>query len=293
MVTVLGNTGKGRQASPLYTEHLLLGAIFGKNGAVRRYESEDMSLEEMPEGETFLSDVSQVFTMLMANDPSQSFAEAAFAGKCLGVGSCAFEAVLTGVGSVVSIPLLARTGSREYVAFDLSERSEALEAWLSFLKGAEQDGYAPYASLELDNVTGTHVVLALWGLGAQAVLEDYVSREPLPKPGHVASCHLDKIPCVILAPDLGGVPCYLILVPPQASVALWRSFLSFTEVSVHGLDQFTRMLCKDLPLLECLRSDDAIQLLPEQLVEQGVIRKEPSFVGSGRIYGNKRGDAHS
>ncbi|MBR3226149.1 MAG: hypothetical protein IKF78_12585 [Atopobiaceae bacterium] len=284
----MGDTAKRRkQASPLFTEHLLLGATFGEGGVVRHYESEGAHPEGMHEGEAFLTDVSHVFTLLMAGEPSRSFAEVAFAGQRLDVGSCEFEAVLTGVGSVVSIPLLARTGNREYVAFDLSARSEALDAWLSFIKGAEQDGYAPYAALELENATRTHVVLSLCGLGARAVLEDYVGREPLPQPGTIVSCHLDRIPCVILSPRLGEIPCYMILVPPQASVALWRSLLSFPEVSVCGTDQFTRMLSKGFPLYGSLGSDDAIQLSAAQLVEHGVMRKESDFIGSGRIFGSK------
>ena len=289
----MSDTLHRRQASPLYAEHLLLGATFGENGVVRHYGSKSPCPEKVPEGEVFLADVSGVTTLLMANEASRPFAEAAFAGKRLGVGSCEFEAVLTGVGSVVSVPLLARTGKREYVAFDFSPRAEALDAWLGFLKGAERDGYAPYASLELENATGTHVVLALWGPGAQAVLGDYVSQEPLPQPGTIVSCHLDRIPCVVLAPRLDGTDCYLVLVPPQASVALWRSLLSFSEVSPHGTDEFMGMLGRGFSLFNTLKSEDAIQMPPAELIEHGVVREGAGFVGSQKLFGSKRGDART
>lgn len=275
--------------SPLYTEHLMMGATFGPDGLVEHY-AVDKSDASQGSVKTFLCDISHLTTLAMYEDVAQSFAETVFAGAKLNAGECAFEAVLTGDGSIASVPLLARTGMAEYVAFDFSPRSEVLEAWLDFVRGASQGGYAPYAELGMQEATGTHVVLALWGNMARQVLLDYAKLESLPKPGFIASCHLDKIPCIIASPRIQNSTFFFVLVPPASSVVLWRSFLSFVEVEPVGVPSFIKVLGRALPWFDSLNQTDALRIPAEDLAKWGLVRNELDFVGARGINSSKEGE---
>lgn len=265
-----------RAAMPaLYEEHLALGARF-EDGLVSGYANDD----EIEQAGAVLADMSHVKLSLLSGNCAQDYAEATFAGKKLAVGECAFEAVLTGDGSVTSIPMLARTGNREYLCADASPRAEILDAWLSFIKSASSEGYSPYASLGLEEVTGSHVVLGLCGTKAKDVLLDYTSAASLPRPGHVGSCNLDRIPCVVVCLPTKGAPCFVVFVPPQVGATLWRSLLSFTFVCPASPKAFLARICKDIELLDILGSTDTIQISKSNLLGNGLVRSQDDYVGS-------------
>lgn len=261
----------------LYEEHLLLGATFGADGLVDSYAGangpHDASM-------THVADVSHVRMMLVSGESASAFTHAAFAGTRLAIGGCAFECVLTGDGNVASIPLLARTGDAEYVTLDFSPRAETLEAWLLFLSGIEHEGQRAFENLQTQDVTDSHVAIALWGHGASHVLKDYLGTQPIPKAGTVCSRMLDRIACIVVTLPTGTVPCYVLLVPPHASVALWRSFLSFPQVRPEGAGALWQSCVESLGWPAMLSSYDALSLSRVTLEREGLIRDDTDYVGA-------------
>ena len=280
----MANTSSHEDMPVLYREHLLLGARFADKAIPLFYGDDTRTNEEtyetLEQG-ALLSDVSHMRTQVFWDGPCQAFCEAAFAGRRLGVGECAFEAVLTGNGAISSVPLLARTGTSEYVAFDLTPRAEILTGWLEFLRNASQDGYAPFASVQTQDATSTHVKLVLWGTRARAVLSDYLSKgQALPAAGTVASVMLDRIPCIILGLPGLKYPGYLILVPPNSAVALWRSLLSFGEVEPFGTEGLDVSIGREFPWYAALSLTDVLALDAPTMRKNNIVRQGDDFVGA-------------
>lgn len=268
--------------SKLYGEHLLLGATFKDGRVVESYAN------EQPAGDVLLSDISDMSVLLFAGNVAESFANVGFAGKELSIGECAFEAVLTGEGTVVSIPLLVRTGQHEFIACDISPRGDVLSGWLSFLSSVNEGGNEPFAGLDTQDATGTHVALLLAGDVADRVLSDYIKQgERLPKRGHVARCMLDDIPCIVVCVGLGTTPAYLLLVPPLRAVALWRSLLSFPEVVPVGRKALEGLFVSKLPWAYCLSHGGTLRMDEKTLAGEGLIRSNRSFVGARGLNSQK------
>ncbi|MBO7675780.1 MAG: hypothetical protein J6S63_12365 [Atopobiaceae bacterium] len=264
----------------LYEEHLVLGASFGKDAIVSTYAHE-ASLGRPEHLSASLTDLSHMRLLLFSGADANAFAQAAFAQEPLEVGHSSLGAVLTGDGHVASIPLLARTGSQEYVALDLSPRADVLSAWLSFLANVSSNGYAPYANMDTQDATGTHVVLLLRGPAAPQVLEDYLGEQTLPRAGRVASVMLDRIPCIVLNVSEHDDLAYLVMAPPHSSVALWRSLLSFTEVTPLGTAALERLAMDRHPWLRMLfDATGSLYIEEEDLMRWGLVRKADDFVGA-------------
>jgi aminomethyltransferase len=274
----------------LYREHLALGARFGDDAVVTSYAHEEEGVVQ-EHGQAVLCDITHAQVLYFAGPDAPAFAHAAFAIEPLSVGACAFGAVLTGDGKVTSIPLLARTGSQEYIALDSTPRASVLDGWLSFLAHVSSDGYAPYAHMQAQDVTAKHVVLSLQGEAAPSVLGDYVGEQTLPIPGHVASVLLDRIPCIVLNVGTYETPSFVIMVPPNAAVVLWRSLLSFTEVAPVGTQTFVRMESRRHPWLARLcDTSDRLDFSREALVRDALIRGTDDFVGARALRSKKEGE---
>lgn len=268
--------------APLYEEHLLLGAQFESASIVRSYAG-GTARPSLLSG-TVLSDVSDICLLLFSGASAHQFASIACAGDVLVPGQCAFEAVLTGDGSLASVPLLARTGEYEYVAADLSSRADVLSAWLSFLSNVTQDGVAPFAGLSTEDASEKHAALLLAGPQAPEVLQDYLGDEHVPSAGQVEACMLDHIPCIVLVLPLADTPCYVILVPPVHAVALWRSLLSFTCVTPIGREAVRDFAHDVLPWSTDLATGDTVRIDAERLSSFGLLRDEQTFVGARGLH---------
>ena len=270
--------------SPLYDEHLLLGALFGEDEPL--LATPIHYGDQSGEAETFdagcaLADLTGMTSVLVSGTGASAFVTASCANGQLSVGECGFGAVVTGDGQVSSVPLIARTGDEEYLVWDVSERGLALHPWLAFLAHIEQDGYRPFEGTKVQDVTDALVPLLMWGPKAQAVLGDYVpSLDVLPTAGHVASVRLDRIECLVAAPPMGDEPCYLVLVPPRAARVLWRSFLSFKVVNPVGSASLANRACGPLPWMEGVLGEERLEMTFAQLLAWGLARAEGGFVGA-------------
>ncbi len=275
-------TDRRRGFAALYEEHLLLGAQFGSDSVVKDYGA-DVNIAEALSG-AVLSDISDVCLLLFSGAPSNAFASMAFAGDELGRETCGFEAVLTGDGALASVPLLARTGSHEFIALDLSKRADVLSAWLSFLSSVSQNGVEPFAGMQTQDASEKHVALLLMGDQAPVVIEDYLADARLPSAGEVRACKMDEFPCIIVSPAIGDVPCYVILVPPVHAVALWRSLLSFTNVTPVGRDAVRCIAHEKLPWSRMLEPGDRVRRTPQELEAWGILRHDETYVGARGLY---------
>ena len=269
---------------PLYEEHLLLGATFERTelGALRTvaYGASSPVAESLEDG-TLLADATGMRMLLASGDPVAAFGEAAFAAEPLAVGHAGFSPVFLGDGAVASIPLAARTGDHELLAFDASPRAGGLSAWLTFVASIEQNGFRPYEGLEVQDVSRDLVPLVLWGNDAPRVLGDYVGGDSsLPRADHVANLMLDgRIPVVACAVSLGGAPLYVLLVPPSFARVLWRSLLSFTGVRPTGLAELCDAASASAPWLDALQKPDRVRFERADLLEWGLIRPSADFIG--------------
>lgn len=269
----------------LYQEHVLLGATFepSSEGDVMRVESYPSETRTYEKGRAYLCDLTGSTYKLVSGAAAQPLVEAVFCGKKLQVGECSWECALTAEGAATSVSLVARTGDNEYVIVDPTPRGDVVSAWIGFIAGIEQNGYAPYAGTTIEDADGMLTPLLLAGDAARGVLSDYVGHvRDLPAPGEVRSVHLDKISAVVAGAPLPGqsMPCYLVLIPPAKAVTLWRSFLSFNETAPLGSAALVRNVNALLPWGEALSTMDQVKPGTESLRAWGLLRSTPDFVGS-------------
>lgn len=276
----------------LRAEHELLGARFADLGAgcdaVARYAGEQ-GLGESG-SDVLLADLTGAVYLLLSGRGAGELGATALAGPALSVGEVACEAVLTGEGGLVSVPVALRTGDDELVVLDAGARGPVLGSWLAFLCDAANRQGPDAFDVRLHDASAMLVCLLLAGPGAAEVLADYV-RDPfeLPAPGSVRQVALDAIGCMVARPALPGDPAYLVFVPPAAARRLWRSLLSFTRVAPVGHAALRERLAA-LPWGALLAEGDVVRADAGLLGTWGLVRDADDFVGA-RALG--RGDERS
>lgn len=277
----------------LYQEHVFLGASFAPSldenyQVVKAYAAEKDATAAAAEG-CVLCDLTGASYQLISGPDAAALAGAAFCGRRLAVGECAFEAALGGDGCLMSIPLVVRCGDTEHVVVDLGERGPIGLAWLGFLATAEQDGVRPFGNTSIEDATSMLCPLMLMGARAGHVLSDYLHGQALPRPGQVVSVALDNIQAVVAAPSLAtpGLEAYLLFVPPTKARVLWRSFLSFEEVSPVGLPAAKRLLFSAVPFSDLCEKQDKVIVTRDQLQDLGLLRHDGGFIGQGALFAHE------
>lgn len=265
----------------LHVEHLLLGAEFEVSDSigverVARYANESAS-----DSDTVLADLTGCAYLLASDPDAEAFCTAALAGREPHVGEQSWEASLNGAGRLVSVPLVMRTGDQEHVILDASEKGDALAAWVSFLAQARsEEGVAAFPDLLLEEASGMLVPLLLAGPAAPHVLADYLhDGAELPGEGVVAQLRLDDIAAIVTRLAGSFAPsAYLLFVPVAHARILWRSLLSFTEVTPVGHHRL-RSLLERMPWSRAL-ADGAPTASRAELSEWGIVRDDQTFVGA-------------
>lgn len=272
----------------LREEHEYLGARLRTVDALERV---DGYLDSAAEREGLSSgaglvDMAGTASWLLSGEVSEGFAGAAFAGRRLGVGKCAFESTLLGDGSVASVVLLARTGTGEYVCWDGGSRAQVLDGWLSFLSSIEQGGVRPFAGLSIEDASESLAPLVLWGPRSRVVLGDYLAEGvTLPEAGQVVDLRLDSIPALVVCPPIDSGNCLMLLVPPGFVRVLWRSLLSFATVVPVGMDALEERVRACLPWYGTVCATiDKLWLAASELGEWGLMREGEDYVGARGIH---------
>ena len=269
----------------LHEEHVLLGASFEESAVtggplVLAYAGEK-NLDELLPG-AVLSDLTGSAYLLVSGASSRALFSAAAAGRPLAVGGAAFEAVLTGEGRLLAVPLTLRSGDHEHVLLDPTPRGAALAAWMDFLSRMEQDGYAPYADASVEDASEMLVPLLLAGGRSRDVLSDYVrtAGEAPPREGEARALHLDAIPALVARVPGPGPETWLLLVPAQRARVIWRSLLSFGEVSPVGARAARHLLADRRPWAGSLPAEGPVAVPRAELERWGVLREGSDFVGA-------------
>lgn len=273
-----------RKPGILHGEHLLLGANFSPSErtgilGVSEYASEGA----LSTREALLADLTGCEYLLISGNGGFDLASIAFGGKILEVGEADFEAVLTGDGSLLGAPLALRTGDHEVVVIDATQTREAVAAWIEFLAQArDAQGSEAFPEVQVEDASDMLVPLLLGGDLAEEVLLDYLhDGERPPEPGAVRQLRLDAISCVVChVSSPAGTPAYLLLVPPASARVLWRSLLSFTEVSPIGHRALRSLLSRELPWASELDGSGPVRVSREALEGWGILRGGAGFVGA-------------
>ena len=147
-------------AWPLLQEHGYLGASI-EDGRVVSYLNET-PLTEALEG-VALFDLTGACYRFISGAGAQSLVEAFAASRRLAPGSCSFSAVLSGDGSVVSVPIIVRGGEHEYVLVDPTTRRDVLGGWLSFVSAIERDGAPAFGDVSIEDASSLLVPLMVAG----------------------------------------------------------------------------------------------------------------------------------
>ena len=275
----------GARMGILYEEHLLLGARFRASEstgllAVSSYPCEgEKDLGEALVG-AVVADLTGTTYLLLSGDRAPELARAALAGGPLAVGEASFEALLRGDGRVLGAPLVLRTGDHEHVLLDPTPRGEVGAAWLEYVRGAGGDE-GPLAASSVEDASGMLVPLLCAGAASGRVVSDYLRRTGarLPRPGEVASLMLDAIPAIVARVPAPADEAYLLLVPAASARVIWRSLLSFSEVSPVGVDA-VRVLAGRLPWSARLGEGGPAAMGREELEGWGLVRAGDDFVGA-------------
>lgn len=269
----------------LYQEHVFLGANFEPTidesyQRVSSYAGEKDAVAAMANG-CVLSDLTGATYQLVCGPDAAAMAQAAFCGKRLAVGECAFEPALGGDGCLMSVPLVVRCGDTEHVVVDLGSRGAVAQAWLGFLATAEQDGVRPYGNTTIEDATSMLTPLMLAGDAASHVLSDYLHGQQLPRRGQVASLSLDAISAVVACAPLEplGINAYFLFIPPAKARTLWRSFLSFEEVTPVGLLGAKKALFSAVSFGDLCEKNDKVIVTKDELAGMGLVRSDGGFIG--------------
>lgn len=272
-----------RRAGILHGEHLLLGASFSPSERTGMLRVDEYAAEgALNTREALLADLTGCAYLLVSGSNAPAFSELAFAGDVLGVGDARFEAALTGDGSLLGAPLVLRTGDHETVVIDATRVHESVGAWIEFLARAKDArGNEAFPEVEVEDASEMLVPLLLLGDLSGEVLLDYLHNgDGLPEPGVTRQLRLDAITCVVTRLDLPqGTPAFLLLVPPGSARVLWRSLLSFTEVTPVGHRALSSLLSRILPWASVLDGSGPVRVPREQLEEWGIVREGAEFVG--------------
>ena len=263
-------------AWPLLQEHGYLGASI-EDGRVVSYLNET-PLTEALEG-VALFDLTGACYRFISGAGAQSLVEALTASRRLAPGSCSFSAVLSGDGSVVSVPILVRGGEHEYVLVDPTPRSEVLGGWLSFVSAIERDGAPAFGDVSIEDASCLLVPLMVAGSRCRELISDYAGGAALPEEGAVATVPFDGVPCVLAHLPMSVADAWIVFCPTSFAVSLFRSFLSFTYVNPEGHASLASLL-EHLPWGPSLATEDRIEAGPVELAAWGLVRGDGGFIGA-------------
>lgn len=279
----MSDNGTNR-TNPLLEELALLGAVVEDDALGRpeaAYFGDGATEPEAFENGCALADMGGLAALYISGEGAEGFCSAVFTAEPPVAGSLAWSLALMGDGTVVAPVLLAGTAPGEWCAWSAPETAEGLAAWLEGIRSIEQDGVAPYATVEVGPGAPFSTMLMVAGPKAEAVLEDYVpTAAALPAPGTIANVMLDAIPTVMLRPTVGGDAPWLALVPDPKVRVLWRSLLSFETVIPVGSSAVWGRVERACPGAVAFLDDPRPGATPADLGLERLLRPEGGFIGA-------------
>lgn len=277
----------------LYDEHVVLGATFSFDEAGGEYvtsypqQSPDtVESKDLADHECCIADMSGVFYRVISGVDAQAYISMLSATDHAGIGDTRLSCVLSGDGSVISYPFIARTGDSEYVILDTSARSQTLGMWMDFVQHIKQDTYEPFANVHIETYDEKLVPIALYGNGVNQLLLDYIPQDSAIFENHrVNVISLDShITCLCLHPCQSW---YMLFVPAKYARLMWRSLLSFTYVKPQPYHHACDYLCASQPEELNVNSNDKLTLTFRVLNNYNLVRSDTSYIGARELQTTK------
>lgn len=270
------------KATPLTQEHGYLGAELepDPNGVLTPsyYGDATGEPEAFAEG-CALADITGTVGSVIEGADAGAFVSMAFAGPVPGPGQLVESVALRGDGTVVSPVLVACLGPY-YGFWAPAETSEQLTDWLEGVAAIEQAGQKAFADVTISHAAAT-VTLLLAGPGSEKVLADYLAPgASLPPAGFIANLALDKIPVVCGRTPVNGRTWTLLWVPEARARVLWRSFLSFEQVTPVGTSAVWGQIEAAAPGIGDVLDEPDAQILPAGCGLAGLLRPAGGFIGA-------------
>ena len=248
--------------------------------------SDTTDSKDLADHECFIADMSGVFYRVLSGVDAQAYISMLSATDHAGIGDTRLSCVLSGDGSVISYPFIARTGDSEYVILDASARSQTLSMWMDFVQHIKQDTYEPFAHVHIETFNDKLVPIALYGSAANQLLLDYIPQDsPIFENHRVDVISLDShITCLCLHPCQSW---YMLFVPAKYARLMWRSFLSFTYVKPQPYHHACDYLCASQPEELNVNSNDKLTLTFRVLNNYNLVRSDTSYIGARELQTTK------
>ena len=277
------------RAWPLAVEHELLraqaGALRDGTPFVERYGEGDGEWNAPIEG-CALADMSDLSSILIGGEGARSFASTVFSAAAPMPGSCAFALALSGDGTVIAPALIGGIDAEDFIVWVPGGLAEGLRAWLEAMRALKgmpaEDGSREslWPEVELDDPVSGLVTLAIEGPEARVVLDDYLADDTeLPRAGALARLELDRIVTTCV-----GLPwpedAWLVILPSPAAPVIWRSLLSFPQVTPVGTPVIWGRLVEDREGLKAYLEAPIRPFAPKELGLEGLLRPEGGFIGA-------------
>lgn len=225
-----------------------------------------------------LADVSGTVGTVVEGADAAAFVSMAFAGPVPAPGQLVESVALRGDGTVVSPALVACLG--DYYGFWApAETAQQLADWLEGVAAIEQAGTKAFSDVKLERAAAT-VTLLLAGPDSERVLSDYLAPgASLPPVGAIANVALDRIPVVCGRIAVNGRAWTLLWVPEARARVLWRSLLSFEQVTPVGTSAVWGQIEEAAPGIGDLLDDPESAPLPADCGLAGLLRAS-GYIGA-------------
>lgn len=261
--------------SSLIQEHRYLNAhLERRNGFMLPAHYEDPAQEALlADGTTVVADVSYTGKIRLAGRAVDPFLYGMFDAELndLSIVGSAVPALLRGgeepdddgsprypfeAGESVRC-WIVRSGEHEFMLLSRYDQTERLYAWLSEFADVEGQGeqaedaedgdVSPDQYIELSDETGSMCALAFSGPLANGILHEMERASTvgdsmgIPESGYLRFLRLDNMPVLTYHASAAAQDRYLLLTSVSYSRSLWRSILSFPEVTPVGYDAARRI----------------------------------------------------
>lgn len=278
----MAKSAPSTKATPLTQEHGYLGAELepDANGVLTpSYYGDAAGEPEAFAAGCALADMSGTVGSVVEGADAGAFLQMAFAGPLPVPGQLVESVALRGDGTVVSPALVACLGDY-YGLWAPAETAQQLTGWLEGVAAIEQAGSRAFSDVKLGHAAAM-VTLLVAGPDSERVLSDYLAPDAsLPAVGSIANLMLDRIPTVCGRVDVNGAPWTLLWVPETKARVLWRSLLSFEQVTPVGSSAVWGQIEEQAPGLGALLDDPDSAPLPQECGAAGLLRADGGFIGA-------------
>lgn len=268
--------------SPLYHEEELLGAHFFLDGVMeiaQSYPGAEINLNTIYD-EAFLIDVSSLNIMTISGSRASLFLKTLSTADidALTPNQISPALFLNSESQIIDICYVLKNDANSFMLIGAQENSQELFEWLQAYIKLEKDGLLAFEGVDLSVLTGEISALAIGGSQSRSIVIDYTGSQTLPDTKKFKSLLFDKIPVITInISDLFKTESYLLLLQNSQVVNLFRSFMSFQDISVLGISDGNELISRAHP--ELLQIYAADYQTAHDSSYKNYMRKTKDFIG--------------